>query len=98
MPESRESCSHPPAAELAAGLWIAVPGDFVIVDQETGRSERKTEYYRAPTPSKAYEYGKFYTVHLQDATAEEREVIETHLGKFFTFLPDGRVGWKSTPN
>lgn len=36
--------------------------------------------------------GKFYTVHLQDATPEDREVIERAMGLRFTF--DGRgVGW-----
>lgn len=37
--------------------------------------------------------GKFYTVHLQDATAEEREAIEKAMGLKFTFLSDNRVAW-----
>ena len=49
-------------------------------------------------PHKVYFHGaisgKFYTVHLQDATAEDRETIEKHLGLRFTFPDDGRkVGW-----
>lgn len=39
-------------------------------------------------------YGKFYSVHLQDATPEDRETIEQHLGVRFTFLEDGQsVRW-----
>lgn len=38
--------------------------------------------------------GKFYTVHLQDATPEDRETIEEHMGLRFTFPDDGqKVSW-----
>lgn len=36
--------------------------------------------------------GKFYTVHLQDASPEDRETIERHLGLRFTFT-DTQVSW-----
>lgn len=43
----------------------------------------------APTTS-----GKFYTVHLQDATPQERAIIEQFMGLTFEFLEDGRrVRW-----
>jgi hypothetical protein len=37
--------------------------------------------------------GKFYTVHLQDATPEDRANIEAHLGLTFTFHDNGKVEW-----
>lgn len=46
-------------------------------------------------PAAATTGGKFYTVHLQDATPEEREVIERAMGLRFTFHEDGRrVTWE----
>ena len=38
--------------------------------------------------------GKFYSVHLMDATPEDRETIETHLGLHFEFTDDGKVTWR----
>lgn len=46
-------------------------------------------------PHKAYlsdPWGKFYTVHLQDASDEDREVIERAYGLRFTFYQD-KVSW-----
>jgi hypothetical protein len=37
--------------------------------------------------------GKFYTIHLLDATPEERGVIEKHLGVKFIFR-NGQVEWE----
>lgn len=37
-------------------------------------------------------WGKFYTIHLQDATPEDRKVIERHLGIHFEFNGDS-VSW-----
>ncbi|MCA0214725.1 MAG: hypothetical protein LCH79_16300 [Proteobacteria bacterium] len=45
-------------------------------------------------PARATTYEKFYTVHLQDATPEDRALIEQHLGLAFEFSDDGRVAWK----
>ncbi len=45
----------------------------------------------SPAPSKTS--GKFYTIHLQDATPEEREIIQAHLGLEFDFTNDGKVRW-----
>lgn len=41
--------------------------------------------------------GKFYTVHLQDATPEDRANIEAHLGLTFTFHDNGKVEWHPVP-
>lgn len=45
-------------------------------------------------PAGAHAHAKFYTEHLQDATAEERAVIEKAMGLNFDFTPDGKVGWR----
>lgn len=47
-------------------------------------------------------WGKFYTVHLVDATPEERDIIERAMGLHIVFDGD-RVGWRpysppSTPS
>lgn len=39
-------------------------------------------------------HGKFYTIHLLDASPDERDVIERAMGLNFDFRDDGRVGWK----
>ena len=53
------------------------------------------EHWRQPgTPASETTYGKFYTVHLRDATPENRAEIEKHLGLTFDFKEDGGVSWK----
>jgi hypothetical protein len=53
------------------------------------------KFWREPgTPAEATTYGKFYSVHLMDATAEDRAVIESHLGLAFHFIDDGKVSWR----
>lgn len=50
--------------------------------------------WREPgVPASKTTSGKFYIVHLQDATLVAREIIEKHLGLSFEFLPDGKVAW-----
>lgn len=51
-------------------------------------------WYEPPRPASATTHGKFYTVHLQDASPEDRETIESHLGLAFDFTDDGRVSWR----
>lgn len=46
-----------------------------------------------PYPAPDTRYEKFYTVHLQDATPEEKKIIELHVGIKFTFK-DGYVEWR----
>jgi hypothetical protein len=53
------------------------------------------EYWiEPPRPAGATTNGKFYSVHLMDATPEERDIIEAHLGLHFDFKDDGEVKWK----
>jgi hypothetical protein len=59
--------------------------DWIQVDEHHWREPG------VPAPDKTY--GKFYTVHLMDATPEERETIETHLGLHFDFMEGGKVSW-----
>lgn len=66
---------------------VKVPDGF---DRVTGAPV--TRWIAAGEPAPATTSGKFYTVHLQDASPEDRETIESHLGVSFTF--DGRdVAW-----
>lgn len=52
------------------------------------------KHWRQPyTPAPATTTGKFYTVHLLDATPEQRQVIERHLGLHFEFDDNGGVRW-----
>lgn len=51
--------------------------------------------WRGPgAPADAIMMWKFYTVHLMDATPEDRTLIENHLGVRFDFTEDGQVIWK----
>lgn len=87
MPESRSSCSNPDQSEIDAGKWVQVPDGF---DKATGQPVSR--WVGAPTPAAAFIRSKFYTEHLQEATPEDRDVIERHLGLRFTFDADG-VHW-----
>lgn len=50
--------------------------------------------WREPgSPAPIVTSGKFYTIHLMDATPEEKEIIEKHLGLHFKFTEDGKVSW-----
>jgi hypothetical protein len=89
--ESRSSHSSPPQEEIAAGKWVKVPNGY---SPSTGQPE--FSWYAAPTPAGSKTWGKFYIVHLQDATPEDKAVIEQHLGVEFTFSKDGReVSWSA---
>lgn len=61
--------------------------DWIQVDEKT---------WRAPgTPARDTTMGKFYITHLQDATPEEKVLIEAHIGLSFTFSDDGKsLSWK----
>lgn len=47
------------------------------------------------TPAAPTVMWKFYTIHLLDATPEDRAVIEQHLGLHFEFSESGQVSWRS---
>lgn len=90
MLESRCSCSHPPQEEVDAGKWVRVPtGRF---NESTG--EPTFSWHEAGKPAAPTTYGKFYMVHLKDATPEDRTTIERHLGIAFEFTPEGSVSWR----
>ncbi|MCY0854359.1 hypothetical protein [Cupriavidus sp. D39] len=79
-----------PQAEIDAGKWVRVPtGQF---SQSTG--EPTFSWHEAGKPAAPTTYGKFYMVHLQDATPEDRATIEKHLGIAFEFTPEGSVSWR----
>lgn len=64
-------------------------------DERTGERVADRVYYtEEPRPAAAKTWGKFYTVHLQDATPEDRETIARAMGLNFTFSEDGqKVSW-----
>lgn len=81
MLESRMSQSHPQQEDIDSGAMIRVPtGRF----SETDGSPTYT-WVEKGKPASALTNGKFYSVHLQDATPEEKDIIERHLGVRFTF-------------
>ena len=45
-------------------------------------------------PADVTTWGKFYTVHLKDATPDDRTTIEAAMGLKFEFLDGGRVSWQ----
>lgn len=59
--------------------------DWIQVDENHWREPGK--------PADEKTHGKFYTIHLMDATPEDRELIESHLGLHFEFRVDGSVKW-----
>lgn len=88
MLESRCSKSHPTQQEIDSGAFIQVPDGF---DPRTGKPVSR--WVEAGKPAPATTSWKFYTVHLQDATPEDRDTIERALGLRFKF--DGRgVSWE----
>ena len=56
-------------------------------------SDGKGYWHEPAKPAAPTAHGKFYSVHLQDATQEDRALIEQHLGLVFTFADDGAVRW-----
>jgi hypothetical protein len=87
-------CGSPPQAEIDAGKWERYHNGF---DSTTGE---RTYSYRtplpAPTPAREHAHGKFYTLHLQDASTEDRAVIEAAMGLRFHFDGD-TVRWERYP-
>lgn len=64
-------------------------------DQKTGeRVDDYVTYTETPKPAAATTWGKFYTEHLQDATPEERVVVERAMGLNFHFDDKGGVRWE----
>ncbi|HEY6925146.1 MAG TPA: hypothetical protein VI653_16845, partial [Steroidobacteraceae bacterium] len=88
------TCGRPGPEEITAGKWERYQDGF---DRNTGEP---TYSYRtplpAPTPALEHAHGKFYTVHLQDSSAEDRAVIEQSMGLTFKFDGD-TVRWEKIP-
>jgi hypothetical protein len=83
-------CGKPPQEELDAGKWERYQVGF---DRTTGEPEFSYRIVGEARPEPATTHGKFYTEHLQDATPEERVIIERAMGISFTF-DGGKVSWK----
>jgi hypothetical protein len=83
LTESRESCSYPKE-----------PTDEERKRYQHWRQESSRWLGWNEAPAAATTYGKFYTEHLQDATEEERAVIERAMGMHFTFSDNGAVAWE----
>lgn len=90
MLESLSSKSHPPDEEKASGAYIEVPG--YGFDQATGKPNTKWTAAGTPAPA-TVGHAKFYTIHLQDASPEDREAIEHALGLTIAFNDVGGIHW-----
>ena len=65
-------------------------------DQHTGkRIEDYVTYTETPKPASATTWGKFYSVHLRDASPEDLATIEQHIGLHIEFDDQGGVRWSS---
>lgn len=91
MAESTQMQStRPDQVEVDKGMWVQklayylASGDPVYWWCKVGAAQPTTN-------------GKFYTVHLQDATPEEKAVIERAMGLTFAFNAKGGVGWRAAP-
>lgn len=85
MPEVRASASHPTPGfprEVRKPRFSPTTGE---------RVDDYVTYTEEPKPASATTCGKFYSVHLQDATPDDRALIESHLGIAFYFTGDGHV-------
>jgi len=61
----------------------------------TNTGEPEYTYKEEGRPASATTDGKFYSVHLQDATPDDRDVIEKAMGLKFEFMDDGQsVRWR----
>lgn len=88
MLESRCSKTHPTEKEIASGDFVKAWTGWY--DQGTGK--KTYDWMEKGRPAKATTWGKFYTVHLQDAAPEDLAIIEKHIGLHFEFK-DGNANW-----
>ncbi|MBB3258211.1 hypothetical protein F4827_003079 [Paraburkholderia bannensis] len=63
-------------------------------DESTGARLPDRDRWVKYSIAGATTYDKFYSVHLQDASPEDRATIEQHLGLSFEFMEDGGVRWQ----
>lgn len=88
MLESLSSKSHPTEQEKASGAYIEVPDGF---DRTTGAAVKRWVAAGTPAPA-TVGHAKFYTLHLQDASPEDRDTIERALGMRIAFMALG-IEW-----
>lgn len=89
----RPECDCMRAGEPTEGRFgerrvIALPDGF---SRSTGKPEFR--WHEEGKPADATTHGKFYTEHLQDATPDDREVIERAMGLRFNFSELPRISW-----
>lgn len=89
MLESLCSKSNPTQEEKDSGAFIEVPA--FGFDQSTGKPNTTWAAAGRPAPATVGQ-AKFYTVHLQDASPEDRDTIERALHLRFAFDGEG-VAW-----
>jgi hypothetical protein len=96
-----EGVPNPNAGALEVTSYTSHPSDSYPVehtrtkfDPNTGERREEKWYSQEPRPAPERTHGKFYSVHMQDASDEDRALIEQHLGIAFTFTDDGRVIFK----
>ena len=76
-------------------LEVRASANFLPDDHRKDWIQTSDGHWHEPgTPAAEKTHGKFYTIHLMDATPEERDLIESHLGLKFEFFDDGKVSWK----
>lgn len=81
--------TRPKQEDIDSGDWVELPtGRY---DEYTGKPT--FTWYEKGQPAKDTTQGKFYTVHLKDATTEDRDVIERALGMRIHFTDD-EVSWE----
>jgi len=89
---------NPHAGALEYKFSTNRPGNEFPIKVQDGFDERTGEpkyvYYGEGEPSPSTTHAKFYTVHLQDASPGDRELIEQRLGLNFRF-ENGLVYWKT---
>lgn len=97
-----DNVPNPHAGELEVRAWSSHPQRGFDREVREPRYDEKTglrvadhvHYTEQPKPARSTTNGKFYTVHLQDATAEEQEIISKAMGLRIAFNADGSVAWK----
>lgn len=70
---------------------VDLPEGAQVIEDQGGDYVR---FRVKPTPAPALTHAKFYTLHLRDATPEEKAAIERAIGLQFTF-EDAGVRWKA---
>jgi len=88
LEEVRESCY---GSKPSGDGWEEVRDPRY--SESTGERVADRVHWIKRSIARATTNGKFYTLHLQDASPEDREVIEKHLGLKFTFHENGDIAW-----